>query len=425
MTKTRDLADLGGGFIQSGTGAVQRTVESKLQDVVSVKDFGAVGDGVADDTAAINNAKAHATSTGKPLLMPEGLYNISGITYNATGPYLYLDDNFTTPVNLGLSSTNNSILLTGETPNTTPLEPLDTRVLLSSTVVANGANHADAARLNLINKSTDGQGNTAVYTRATNYSNALAGFALYGETRHNGGTNIGCNVECTSYTTSGTLIGVNIQNTSGGSDDHPETGGPSLLSPPTQNYGIQIQGRTGVGDLGLWYYGLYMRVNSIKSTGTAIKIDSDCVTGIDLAGGTFSTAALRLADQQNITFEGTNVIRLGYNSTAPGGPALEFYNGANVNIRLYNSGICDFRGNVRPTVDNTNDLGATTRRWAKLYSTELHIGGGEPIITSGVGTPEGQITAPVGSMFTRTDGGAGTTLYIKESGTGNTGWVAK
>ena len=39
MTKTRDLADLGGGFIQAGTGAVQRTVESKLQDVVSVLDF--------------------------------------------------------------------------------------------------------------------------------------------------------------------------------------------------------------------------------------------------------------------------------------------------------------------------------------------------------------------------------------------------
>jgi polygalacturonase len=56
MTKTRNLADLGGGFIQAGTGAVQRTVESKLQDVVSVKDFGAVGDGVADDTAAIQAA---------------------------------------------------------------------------------------------------------------------------------------------------------------------------------------------------------------------------------------------------------------------------------------------------------------------------------------------------------------------------------
>jgi hypothetical protein len=45
--------------------------------------------------------------------------------------------------------------------------------------------------------------------------------------------------------------------------------------------------------------------------------------------------------------------------------------------------------------------------------------------TSGSGSPESVVTAPVGSMYTRTDGGAGTTLYVKESGTGSTGWVAK
>ena len=43
----------------------------------------------------------------------------------------------------------------------------------------------------------------------------------------------------------------------------------------------------------------------------------------------------------------------------------------------------------------------------------------------GTNTPEGAVTAPVGSLFTRTNGGANTTLYIKESGTGNTGWAAK
>lgn len=41
------------------------------------------------------------------------------------------------------------------------------------------------------------------------------------------------------------------------------------------------------------------------------------------------------------------------------------------------------------------------------------------------GTPEGSVTAPVGSMALRSDGGAGTTLYVKETGTGNTGWAAK
>ena len=46
-------------------------------------------------------------------------------------------------------------------------------------------------------------------------------------------------------------------------------------------------------------------------------------------------------------------------------------------------------------------------------------------ITSGAGSPESAVTAPVGSLFIRTDGGASTTLYVKESGSGNTGWVAK
>lgn len=44
---------------------------------------------------------------------------------------------------------------------------------------------------------------------------------------------------------------------------------------------------------------------------------------------------------------------------------------------------------------------------------------------TGTGSPEGVVTASVGSLYTRSDGGAGTTLYVKESGTGNTGWVAK
>lgn len=46
-------------------------------------------------------------------------------------------------------------------------------------------------------------------------------------------------------------------------------------------------------------------------------------------------------------------------------------------------------------------------------------------ISSGTGTPEAAVTAPVGSMFMRIDGGAGTSFYVKESGTGNTGWVGK
>jgi hypothetical protein len=72
-------------FLQSGSGAVQRTVESKLQDVVSVKDFGAVGDGVTDDTAAIQAALNVAITANKPLHFGGGtFYTASQITYTVS-----------------------------------------------------------------------------------------------------------------------------------------------------------------------------------------------------------------------------------------------------------------------------------------------------------------------------------------------------
>ena len=47
------------------------------------------------------------------------------------------------------------------------------------------------------------------------------------------------------------------------------------------------------------------------------------------------------------------------------------------------------------------------------------------LITTGTGSPEGVVAASVPALYLREDGGAGSTLYVKESGSGNTGWVAK
>jgi hypothetical protein len=61
-------------YNEGGTGAVTRTVKAKLQETVSVKDFGAVGDGVTDDTAAI---QAALDSGAKLILLPRGDYKIT------------------------------------------------------------------------------------------------------------------------------------------------------------------------------------------------------------------------------------------------------------------------------------------------------------------------------------------------------------
>ena len=46
-------------------------------------------------------------------------------------------------------------------------------------------------------------------------------------------------------------------------------------------------------------------------------------------------------------------------------------------------------------------------------------------IRSGIGSPEGIVAAPVGTLYLRSDGGVGSTLYVKQSGTGAIGWSAK
>jgi hypothetical protein len=83
-------------------------------------------------------------------------------------------------------------------------------------------------------------------------------------------------------------------------------------------------------------------------------------------------------------------------------------------------------GELRPGSNNAQDLGTTALKWANTYSTNFYPGSSGTVVwTSGANSPEGVVTAPVGSLFTRTNGGAGSTLYVKETGTGNTGWVAK
>jgi len=60
-------------FTASGTGASTRTSQDKFSDMISVKDFGAVGDGLSDDTNAIINALSASNS----VFIPEGDYLVS------------------------------------------------------------------------------------------------------------------------------------------------------------------------------------------------------------------------------------------------------------------------------------------------------------------------------------------------------------
>ena len=72
-------------FTPSGTGATSTTVQAKLREFRSVKDFGATGDGTTDDTTAIQAAITAVIGTGGWLFFPDGTYKItSALTIGAS-----------------------------------------------------------------------------------------------------------------------------------------------------------------------------------------------------------------------------------------------------------------------------------------------------------------------------------------------------
>ncbi len=102
------------GFTQAGTGAVARTVQSKLRDVVSVKDFGALGDGVTDDTAAVQAA----LNIGGAVYLPTGVYIITAQLTITKRTYLYGDGPFTTILASSVNGSTNAIQVTPPAGNT-------------------------------------------------------------------------------------------------------------------------------------------------------------------------------------------------------------------------------------------------------------------------------------------------------------------
>jgi len=76
-------------YTPAGAGAVDATVQAKLRESVSVKDFGAVGDGVTDDTAAFQAAVNYAAPINLTVLVPSGVYIITTTIDCPQGTALY------------------------------------------------------------------------------------------------------------------------------------------------------------------------------------------------------------------------------------------------------------------------------------------------------------------------------------------------
>jgi hypothetical protein len=95
---------------------------------------------------------------------------------------------------------------------------------------------------------------------------------------------------------------------------------------------------------------------------------------------------------------------------------------------IYAGGTAQYRvstSSLRPQTDNAIDVGASATRFKDVYAYRAILGTGACQILTGSGSPESVVTAPIGSLYLNTAGGVSTTLYVKTSGAGNTGWTAK
>ena len=146
----------------------------------------------------------------------------------------------------------------------------------------------------------------------------------------------------------------------------------------------------------------------LANTGTASARRST------LVGGSAAAPAVYLDTASNTGWYRSSTYGIGYS-----------HNGT-VGLQLFTDTGNSNKLALLPGEVATNNLGVSSRRWKNVYADSYQLGNtGAMGIFYGSGTPEAAVTANVGSLYLNTTGGAGTTLYVKQSGTGNTGWVAK
>jgi hypothetical protein len=433
------------GFLQSGTGAVLRTAQDKMREVVSVTDFGGVPDNATDNTTAIVNALA----TGKPVHFPA---TSAGTTYRfatsittVSGVEITTDDDV---VLYYTGATGAAINLVGSGVNVSlgevvaPSAPYAIRYYnleLSDITVRRAGSCTAACIYHDGDLQTANAGNNRwevedIQAGSVPYGVRIknsASFLLEGEIwnvkvvfsatttgfrlgESTAAQQVRWNTYCMAIDAQGiTPLLIDVYQNSNNIELINWAG---LVSPPVAH----VRFNTGTG-------------SNVLSAGPGVQ---DPLQVLD--NGTNFSAAQGQAGQRILNGQlwlnlpaGGSTTALQVGESAPSGDviaSIENTSSANNTTKYVAFGI---RG--RDTINTGKDV-AQIRAvpqdadWANattvIYGRNSDALAGYAFLGIN-GTPEGVVTAPVGAIATRRDGGASTTLYVKQSGTGNTGWVAK
>jgi len=547
----QNLADDDGsdwiGFDPAGAGAVARSAQDKMRDVVSVKDFGAVGDGVTDDTAAIQLALDESQAvfipaatylTSAPLLFhPNQLIYGEGsqqtLILNNTSDVWQRDnsatqDLYTQIKGIGCTRTQGGTTTAFNFTNTTYVLAFDlyvenfyTGILVRRDAVGFGGTNAQwynmvdtvtmqnvangiwldylsggsgascngntFTNLTLVNKSPYYWSTTAGYVTAGiryhGYSNKFNDAYIKGFSHHiwrddKGGQNVLDALYLESDIVLGEMIyAPTITATYFNNVDYilfirNEDYRKAIYDPFCifeTEYVEKVDGIDTSDQQRLSGGTFSSDVERIRNGSFTTNTDQwDAVSGAVLssvAGGISGnclqvqqpTTAIVYASQVFPTIPGATYAVSFYHKDGTGGSGRLLLGtsqtgGQYVNIStltsaswteyeytfVATSNVAYFTVAARAGAagdtqlyDSVSVKAVATSALGSVHATEK-VSVGTPTtnglvaaIYSGAGTPEAAVVANVGSLFMRTDGGASTSLYVKESGTGNTGWVAK
>lgn len=193
-------------------------------------------------------------------------------------------------------------------------------------------------------------------------------------------------------------------------------------------------------DRAFWLYGLngvVMENNTYQNCANGSRIGwSDSNRGCNNVkvrnntfkeNGTTDGYAIQSYQSNRVQFYENTFIDCGV--TAGGfGVCINFVTASVSNIRIIDNSVVNSAGKTTAAVSKTGGITVSydqnilqMNNFAGLYDLATSA----PQWFSGTGSPETVVTAPIGSLYVNVSGGAGTTLYVKESGAFATGWVAK
>lgn len=364
-------------YNQGGTGAVTRTVQARLRDYVSVKDFGAVGDGVTDDTTALTNAIAATASS------EYGLSFEAGKNYLVSAPLSFSNSGNTVPrwvdfngcaITASGSFSGSSVVYVEN-----PQGKVDTFWMSNAYIDATGVNYGF-----YLKGGQDGRYSSLQVVNAVSHGFLIqgeTGFGIYynvfdtckagASTKGNGGDGFRISGVVSRFANSNTFVNCVSQfNAAGGFRIGISSGNTFICCAAEEN--VADAGFV-FGDLvtSVSIVGGFTENNDYSGTDTSFRILSGAaVDNIRISGGRHNGTTNGDFTQDGIMYNTTDVGDVTVWNTD-----LKIRNltlgGSGANIVSADATSIRFGDTLNPDADNTYNLGSNALRWAAVYCNDI------------------------------------------------------